>query len=104
MLAKDKLFKKAHLDAYFSDDGFVLGVAFILKILDQHEKFLSLNWFDAVDVKLMHDEEVIKKVKKGKQEENTEVEMSARKVNSQKQEFNLLSWSFTSAEILIKEI
>ena len=35
LAAKEKLTKKNKVGAAFTDDGFVMGVAFILKLLDQ---------------------------------------------------------------------
>mmetsp|Transcript_28420 Transcript_28420/g.27376 ORF Transcript_28420/g.27376 Transcript_28420/m.27376 type:complete len:219 (+) Transcript_28420:327-983(+) len=57
--SKDRIFKKNNKDAFLSDDGFPLGMAFILKILDQNEVFNSLNWFDSMKQKYRRDIEAI---------------------------------------------
>jgi WASH complex subunit 7 len=47
---KEKLGKvAARHEAAFTDDGFALGLAYILRILDQHTAFNSLHWFESVN-------------------------------------------------------
>lgn len=48
--ARDQL-DKAHKgrDAYFADDGFAVGLAFVLAVLRQERGFDSLHWFDSVE-------------------------------------------------------
>ncbi|VDK85426.1 unnamed protein product, partial [Onchocerca ochengi] len=45
---KGKLGRRAKQNNTFTDDGFILGVAFILVLLDQYTYFLALNWFQSV--------------------------------------------------------
>ena len=52
---KEKIFKKNNKDAFLSDDGFALGIAYLLKILDQIDNFNSLNWFDHMNEKFDKD-------------------------------------------------
>ncbi len=48
MAAKDRASQKGK-EAAFTDDGFPLGVAFLLKLLQQNEDFDSLHWFSSVE-------------------------------------------------------
>ena len=48
-------------DAYYSDDGFAVGVAFVLEILGQGAKFDSLHWFDSIREKLAMDRAALRK-------------------------------------------
>ena len=48
--ARDNLLKKNQTEesAYFSDDGFMIGVCYLLKLFTTDKKFESLNWFPSV--------------------------------------------------------
>ena len=50
LLAKEKLTKrgKDSVQAAISDDGFAVGISYILKVLHQDAAFDALRWFDAV--------------------------------------------------------
>jgi WASH complex subunit 7 len=50
---KEKITSKMkNVGGFISDDGFALGLAYLLKILNQTEKFNSLNWFKSMLLKL----------------------------------------------------
>ena len=51
MNAKDKMNKKNKQGAAFTDDGFVMGIAYILKLVDQYHAFDSLHWFESARTK-----------------------------------------------------
>lgn len=51
LIAKDKLTKKGGKEGTFTDDGFAIGIAYILKLLDLNKEFDALHWFNAIDEK-----------------------------------------------------
>jgi len=51
MKCKEKLTKKKP-GGFFCDDGFAIGVAYVLKLLDQYKLFDSLHWWEEVHSKL----------------------------------------------------
>ena len=51
MSCKEKVNKKNKVGATFTEDGFVMGVAYILKLLDQYNEFDTLHWFQSVGEK-----------------------------------------------------
>ncbi|KAG7274770.1 hypothetical protein CRUP_015757 [Coryphaenoides rupestris] len=57
----EKLSKKNKSGAAFTDDGFAMGVAYILKLLDQYLEFDSLHWFQAVRDKYMKEMSAVAK-------------------------------------------
>ena len=63
--AKDMMYKKNRniRDAYYSDDGFAMGIAYILSILNQHEHFDALHFFDSLSAKYSADEAILRRQK-----------------------------------------
>eukprot|EP01101_Sappina_pedata_P008773 TRINITY_DN4938_c0_g1_i1.p1 TRINITY_DN4938_c0_g1~~TRINITY_DN4938_c0_g1_i1.p1 ORF type:complete len:1098 (+),score=436.48 TRINITY_DN4938_c0_g1_i1:19-3312(+) len=73
LVSKDKLFKRAigassssgssskapYSASLFTDDGFAIGVAYILKVLDQNKEFDSLRWFDSVTSRYKEEKEKV---------------------------------------------
>lgn len=114
--AKDKIFKKNNKDAFLSDDGFPLGLAYLLKVLNQMDQFNSLNWFDSMSAKLAKDlsgmgdrGEIrvgnnISTLDMVEKEENFEEELSSKRILNLKKEFDLLNYCFSASLILFKEI
>ncbi len=109
---KDKIFKKNNKDAFISDDGFALGVAYLLKILDQIEAFNSLNWFQHMQAKYDKDTKTLsQRIQRQGQTavatseiDQTEDQMSYNRINGLSKEFEMLNFCFNASQILFKEI
>ena len=90
-LAKDKLLlqSKRQVSGVFTEDGFALGVAYILAVLRQESRFKSLHWFDSVNIKLKADKESldIQKAERKKSEEDLQsLQASIAKIVNQQME------------------
>ena len=104
MTAKDMMGKKNGRNIYFTDDGFAIGVAYILRLLGQNAVFDGLHWFDSVRQKYSKEMQEIqtklnnlpKKSKKAAEEEQT-LTLSMNKCKLYSAEFDTLFYSFASA-------
>eukprot|EP00033_Pygsuia_biforma_P003806 GCRY01004171.1.p1 GENE.GCRY01004171.1~~GCRY01004171.1.p1 ORF type:complete len:1139 (-),score=210.05 GCRY01004171.1:215-3631(-) len=109
LINKDMLAKKGRV-GLFTDDGFVLGVAFVLKLLDQYTLFDSLHWFDTVKEKLNKDLEAtrteLNSLKKNKKDSTqaASATLTIQKLSQQLREYELLYFSFSSARIFFRDI
>lgn len=113
---KEKLIgKNQNVGAFISDDGFSLGIAYLLKILGQTDRFSSLNWFESMKDKIARDRvEAELKAKKSAEEQTygyaqyeddkLDNEMSKKRLQRMETEFEMLEFSFTASQILFKEI
>ena len=100
--ARDNLMKKNKNEesAYFSDDGFMVGVCYLLKIFDCDKKFESLNWF--LSVINYYNNKQSQKQKKDKNSYGVNT-LNERQISSYKEQFEMLFYTYTSATILFTE-
>lgn len=102
------------------DDGFVVGLAYILKLLDQINDFNSLHWFSTVLAFTKTERRKIedtlndlrnvksnkKKLSTMEKEENEKLQqtllLTDRRLNESQSEFNLLYNNLCSAKILFR--
>ncbi|CAG9535026.1 unnamed protein product [Cercopithifilaria johnstoni] len=98
---KGKLGRRAKQNNTFTDDGFILGVAFILVLLDQHTYFSDLNWFQSVAREC--EEEIVSASFGPKSSNKITSDPSAAirlaKLDQYQKEFQLLSYTFSSSKI-----
>ncbi|DAZ94688.1 TPA: hypothetical protein N0F65_000003 [Lagenidium giganteum] len=124
--AKDLMYKNTRRrESYFSDDGFAIGVAYILAMLNQGDAFDALHWFEEVVRKYKAEEEAhlqkqaerdarkaeqaLKKQKEttaeliDDEEEVHTLQMTAKRIELHRREFDLLDWSLNGARIFFKD-
>lgn len=101
--AKDKMNRRNKMGATFTDDGFAMGVAYVLKLLNQNKQFDSLHWFQSVRDK--YNREKTPLVKSGPLEENLRTTnlLTAKRLDTYQQEFDLLYFSLSSAKIFFQK-
>ncbi|KAM8861816.1 WASH complex subunit 4 [Synchiropus picturatus] len=104
---KEKLNKKNKTGAAFTDDGFAMGVAYILKLLDQYLEFDSLHWFQAVRDKYKKEMSTMMKeqnVHSSGQDEKLlqTMNLTQKRLELYLQEFELLHFSLSSARIFFR--
>lgn len=98
LVEKDRLrdWKKSSEEMCFTDDGFALGLACILRILGQDAQFDSLHWFDSIEAALTTKRENIG----GKGHHG--LKASVNRLESIEKEFDLLFYSFSGARIFFR--
>ena len=107
--------KNNNVGGFISDDGFALGLAYLLKIMGQSDKFANLNWFQSMLNKLENDYNQAD-IREKKQTDDTygnsyerdnmklDAEMSKRRTTRLTREYEMLNFCFSASSILFKEI
>ncbi|XP_075218333.1 strumpellin and WASH-interacting protein isoform X2 [Lycorma delicatula] len=102
--AKEKMSKKTKDGAAFTDDGFAMGVAYMLKVIDLNSEFDSLHWFQSVQ-----DTYHYRKMKnKQRKDDSTDdklqqtLSLTLKRLETYHQEFDLLYYSLSSARIFFQ--
>ncbi|KAM3964160.1 strumpellin and WASH-interacting protein [Aphomia sociella] len=103
ILSKDKMTKKNKVGAAFTDDGFAMGIAYILKLLDQDSNFETLHWFDSVWKYIQEERTQVEDQKtKGPVQLQQALALTEKKIKTLEQEYKLLYYSLTSARIFFR--
>mmetsp|Transcript_41597 Transcript_41597/g.100005 ORF Transcript_41597/g.100005 Transcript_41597/m.100005 type:complete len:551 (-) Transcript_41597:147-1799(-) len=102
LAAKDKL-QRGQLGATFTDDGFAMGLAYLLNLLAQNTDFEALHWFECVKAKYAaerkqlaerHDERP-RRASKGEDANS----LAMRRIESYELEFELLYYAYNGARL-----
>lgn len=104
MEQKERLNKKGKAEASFCDDGFALGLAYILKVLDQYEAFDALHWFESVAIRLRNERiKVAEEQKSRKADEQQTLQLTLTRLTNLQSEFEQLFFSFSGARIFFRD-
>ncbi|CAB3223603.1 unnamed protein product [Arctia plantaginis] len=103
ILSKDKISKKNKVGAAFTDDGFAMGVAYILKLLDQDSNFEGLHWFDSIWKHINDERKVLQEQQhRGSLQLQQALALTEKKIKTLEDEYKLLYYSLTSARIFFR--
>ncbi|KAG3127624.1 hypothetical protein PC128_g27070 [Phytophthora cactorum] len=95
--AKDLMYKNTRRrESYFSDDGFAIGVAYILAILDQGEQFDALHWFEEV-VRGGGLQREASRTRGSQARGAHTLQLPAKRIELNRREFDLLDWSLNDS-------
>ena len=108
IVSKDNLQKKnEECEAFFSDDGFIIGICYLLKVFKINELFDSLNWFPSVIQYYKNQQINYESKKKEKKKLSTDMDIefniSERKISTYLKQFEILYYSYTTASVLFNE-
>jgi WASH complex subunit 7 len=106
IVAKNKIYSKNIKDAFFCDDGFILGFCYLLKVFKQEHLFDGLQWFQSVIEKFENNEKEFtsnKNKKSSSQNDILQQNMSMKKITTYKNEFELLFFTFNSSMIVFND-
>ncbi|KAB0801554.1 hypothetical protein PPYR_05908 [Photinus pyralis] len=103
---KERLNKKNRGVSAFTDDGFAMGLAFIIKLLNQSSPLNSLHWFQSVQAKHKQDRAQldIQKTLASKEDDKLQhtLALTEKRLNAFEKEFRLLFYSFNSCRIFFE--
>ncbi|MCQ2817532.1 MAG: hypothetical protein MJ252_09740 [archaeon] len=99
--------KKQQEDAYFCDDGFIIGMVYVLKVFKCDKMFEGLNYFKSVVNKFQKDkDEFDQQLKKTtKKTESDEINQNIKGFQSETylREFKSCMYTYSSSSILFNE-
>lgn len=107
---KDQINKKLSSKAFVYDDGFVLGIAYFLTLLKQHDHYKTLHWEAATKFYFTEAKKESKAATvdasnhsaKFIEDLNMQKQLLIRKLHLMEEEFTFFGYNIVSAKILFK--
>jgi len=105
--AKEKISKNNFNGAAFTDDGLPMGVAYILRLLNQGQTFDSLHWFESVREKYIREKSQVERQSAEAQSKSDEklrqtLALTLKRLETYQKEFELLYYNLSSARIFFR--
>lgn len=88
IIGKEEIYKKNITDGYISNDGFIMGCVFLIKLFDIEKEIDSIHWFDYNEEKF---------------DDDNNNEINKKKAEVFKKEFENICLTFDCAMILFNE-
>lgn len=117
--AKDKIHKRDKQGVLFVDDGLAIGLAYLLRLLNQTSEFNSLHWFKSVKEHFINEKSKIIAQRTnhiagatgaggnaGSPNDDKlqqTLTLSEKRINAHQMEFNLLYYNIQSSKIFFRE-
>jgi WASH complex subunit 7 len=103
--------RKNQDEVVFTDDGFSLGLMYILRLLDQNSEYNSLNWMKIIRTKIKSDMDNILKERAEVMKNNKNcddkllqtLQLSEMRIKSFQTEFELLFYNLNSVKIFFQD-
>lgn len=106
LTSKDKIQKRDKQEAILFDDGFIMGIVYLLKILDQNTDFNTLQWFESLSLRFGAELEKIGELRKraAKTDEKLQqtLSLTETRIKTYKSEYKWLYFSLNSAKIFFQ--
>eukprot|EP01047_Picozoa_sp_COSAG01_P040715 COSAG01_NODE_3445_length_6086_cov_363.571071_3_plen_1069_part_00 len=100
---RDRMSKKRK-SGCFTDDGFAIGLAYILSVLKLTDRFDSLHWFDSLTDEFRDQERSLAQSRSGGgSDDQAQQQLRLRKLRNRKVEFDMLYFAFNGARIFFRK-
>lgn len=104
--SKERLSKKSKEGAAFTDDGFAMGIAYMLQVINLNNEFDSLRWFESVgaehrSVRTVAEKKWAASTNDDKLQQT--LKLTLKRIHLDQQEFNLIYCSLSSARIFFQD-
>ena len=84
----------------FTDDGFALGIAYVLKVLNQDSNFDALHWFESCES--YYRSEKVDTANKAEEEEERALRL--KRIEQYEKEFRLLEFTFAGSRAFFSSV